>query len=87
MLVTLKNLLNENWRTSNLDAAYGKDLIGVFYNRFDFNLMPMDTVYLHAQYHSYKPGSYHISVPDEDEIAFLQLVLELTDDEEERRRN
>ena len=80
----VKNLLNENWRTSNLDAAYGKDLIGVFYNRFDFNLMPMDTVYLHAQYHSYKPGSYHISVPDEDEIAFLQLVLELTDDEEER---
>lgn len=80
----VKNLINENWRTSDLDAAFGKDLIGVFYNRFDFNLMPMDTVYLEVYYHSYKPGSYRISEPDEDEAAYYRLLLEQIDDEEDR---
>ena len=73
------------WRTSDIDAAFGKDLIGVYYNKFDFNLMPVDTVYLEVYYHSYKPGSYHISVPDEDEAAYYQLLLEIIDDEEERK--
>jgi len=80
----VKNLLNENWRTSDIDAAFGKDLIGVYYNKFDFNLMPMDTVYLEVYYHSYKQGSYHMREIDEDEAAFYQLMLDVAKDEEER---
>lgn len=80
----VKNLLNENWRTSNLDAAFGKDLIGVFYNRFDFNLMPMDTVYLNLYYHSYKQGSYRIRYNvNEEDMALLRMMLEQAKDEEE----
>ena len=80
----VKNLLNENWRTSDIDAAFGKDLIGVYYNKFDFNLMPVDTVYLEVYYHSYKQGSYHMREIDEDEAAFYQLMLDVAKDEEER---
>ena len=83
----VKNLLNENWRTSDIDAAFGKDLIGVYYNKFDFNLMPVvDTVYLDLEvyYHSYKQGSYHMREIDEDEAAFYQLMLDVAKDEEER---
>lgn len=80
----VKNLLNENWRTSDLDAAFGKDLIGVFYNRFDFNLMPMDTVYLEAYYHSYRQDSYHIEELDEFMKEHYQWELEYAKNDEER---
>lgn len=80
----VKNLLNENWRTSDLDAAFGKDLIGVFYNRFDFNLMPMDTVYLEVYYHSYRQGSYHIEELDEFMKEHYQWELEYAKNDEER---
>ena len=80
-----KNLLNENWRTSDIDAAFGRDLIGVYYNKFDFNLMPVDTVYLvEVYYHSYKQGSYHMREIDEDEAAFCRLMLDVVKDEEDR---
>ena len=49
-----KNLLDETWRTS-WDVALGKDLVGVFYNRFDFHLTPLDKKYLEAYYHTYAP--------------------------------
>ncbi len=80
----VKNLLNENWRTSDLDAAFGKDLIGVFYNRFDFNLMPMDTVYLEVYYHSYRQDSYHIEELDEFMKEHYQWELEYAKNDEER---
>lgn len=80
----VKNLLNENWRTSDLDAAFGKDLIGVFYNRFDFNLMPMDTVYLEVYYHSYRQDSYHIEELDEFMKGHYQWELEYAKNDEER---
>jgi transcription-repair coupling factor (superfamily II helicase) len=79
-----ENLLNENWRTSDLDAAFGKDLIGVFYNRFDFNLMPMDTVYLEVYYHSYRQDSYHIEELDEFMKGHYQWELEYAKNDEER---
>ena len=80
----VKNLLNENWRTSDLDAAFGKDLVGVFYNRFDFNLMPMDTVYLEVYYHSYRQDSYHIEELDEFMKEHYQWELEYAKNDEER---
>jgi len=80
----VKNLLNENWRTSDLDAAFGKDLVGVFYNRFDFNLMPMDTVYLEVYYHSYRQDSYHIEELDEFMKEHYQWELECAKNDEER---
>ena len=80
----VKNLLNENWRTSDLDAAFGKDLIGVFYNRFDFNLMPMDTVYLEVYYHSYRQDSYYIEELDEFMKEHYQWELEYAKNDEER---
>ncbi|WP_405333002.1 FISUMP domain-containing protein [Fibrobacter sp.] len=80
----VKNLLNENWRTSDLDAAFGKDLIGVFYNRFDFNLMPMDTVYLEVYYHSYRQDSYHIEELDEFMKERYQWELKYAKNDEER---
>lgn len=49
------NLLNENWRGSDKEAIFGKDLIAVVYDKFDFNLMPMDTTYLKTYYHTYTP--------------------------------
>lgn len=81
----VKNLLNEKWRTSDIDAAFGKDLIGVYYNRFDFNLMPVDTVYLEVYYHSYNQGSYFIKVPDEYEMEYYRYYLENAKNEEERK--
>ena len=51
------NLLDETWRTDR-GAAFGKDLIGVFYNRFDFNLKPMDAKYLKLYYHTYAHESF-----------------------------
>jgi uncharacterized protein (TIGR02145 family) len=81
----VKNLLNENWRTSDLDAAFGKDLIGVYYNKFDFNLMPMDTVYLEVYYHSYRQGSYRVEVPDEYYRAYYLQELKYAKNEEERK--
>ena len=80
----VKNLLNENWRTSDLDAAFGKDLIGVFYNRFDFNIMPMATVYLEVYYHSYRQDSYHIEELDEFMKEHYQWELEYAKNDEER---
>lgn len=56
-----ENLLDETWRTS-WDVALGKGLIGVFYNRFDFNLTPLDKKYLETYYHTYAPrGSFQPS--------------------------
>lgn len=80
----VKNLLNENWRTSDIDAAFGKDLIGVYYNKFDFNLMPVDTVYLEVYYHSYKRGSYRVEELDEDMKEIYRIELEFAKDDEER---
>ncbi len=48
------NLLNENWRTDR-DKALAKGLTGVFYNRLDFNLVPLDWDYLEAYFHTYAP--------------------------------
>ena len=80
----VKNLLNENWRTSDLDAAFGKDLIGVYYNKFDFNLMPVDTVYLEVYYHSYNQGSYRVEELDEYMKEYYQRELEYAKNDEER---
>lgn len=47
------NLLNEKWKSTSKRAALTKDLFGVFHNKFDFNLTPMDPVYLQTYYHTY----------------------------------
>lgn len=47
-----KNLLDESWRTDK-KTAEEKGLGGVFYNRFDFNLEPMDKKFLELYYHTY----------------------------------
>ena len=53
----VNNLLDESWRT-DMYVAYGKSLMGVFYNRFDFNLEPMDKRYLELYYHTYAHESF-----------------------------
>lgn len=53
----VNNLLNESWRTDS-ETASAKDLVGVFYNRFDFNLYPMDRKYLDLYYHIYTHKSF-----------------------------
>ena len=50
------NLLDENWRTDP-ETAKAKDVKGVFFNRFDFNLLPMDK-YLETAYHTYTHESF-----------------------------
>lgn len=77
----VNNLLDETWRTSR-EFAFGKGLIGVFYNRFDFNLVPMDKKYLEVYYHTYEKGSYgKIYEMDESTRTWLATI----EDEEERR--
>lgn len=53
----VNNLLNESWRTDS-ETASDKDLVGVFYNRFDFNLYPMEKKYLDLYYHTYTHESF-----------------------------
>ena len=53
----VNNLLNESWKTDPETAA-AKDLFGVFYDRFDFNLYPMDKKYLDLYYHTYTDESF-----------------------------
>ena len=61
------NLLNENWRTDG-EAAVAKGLIGVFYNRLDFNLVPLNKKYLEAYFHTYAPkGSFQPTDSDADD--------------------
>lgn len=80
-----ENLLDETWRTS-WDVALGKGLIGVFYNRFDFNLTPLDKKYLHAYYHTYAPnGAFQPTDQDADEWnrSFFDSEYPLLDSESE----
>lgn len=51
------NLLDETWRTDR-KTAIDKDMTGVFFNKFDFNLVPMDKKYLDAHYHTYSHRSF-----------------------------
>ena len=60
----INNLLDETWRTDRY-AAFGKDLMGVFYNKFDFNLEPMDKRYLELYYHTYSNKSFGENVEAE----------------------
>lgn len=48
-----EKLFDETWKSSDRELALAKDLIGVFYNKFDFNLTPLSGIYLEAYYHSY----------------------------------
>ena len=60
------NLLDENWRTDR-DKALAKGLTGVFYNRLDFNLVPLDWDYLEAYFHTYAPRmSFQPTSPNDD---------------------
>ena len=67
------NLLNENWRGSDKEVIFGKNLIAVVYDKFDFNLMPMDTAYLETYYHTYTPGLSFVPIDvakDADRYGF-----------------
>ena len=75
------NLYNENWVSSDRKTALAKGIIGVFSDKFDFNLDPMDPKFLETTYHSYslnraalydsaKHGYYDYF---DDEGAFLPL--------------
>ncbi len=60
------NLLDENWRTDR-ETAIAKGLTGVFYNRLDFNLVPLDKRYLEAYFHTYAPKmSFQPTSPNDD---------------------
>ena len=60
------NLLDENWRTDR-ETALAKGLTGVFYNRLDFNLVPLDEQYLEAYFHTYAPKmSFQPTSPNDD---------------------
>jgi uncharacterized protein (TIGR02145 family) len=56
----VNNLLDETWRTDR-ETSHERDLIGVFYNRFDFNLVPMDKKYLELYYHTYTHKSFDVN--------------------------
>ena len=61
-----KNLLDENWRTDR-ETAIAKGLTGVFYNRLDFNLVPLDKQFLEAYFHTYAPRmSFQPTSPNDD---------------------
>ena len=60
------NLLDENWRTDR-ETAIAKGLTGVFYNRLDFNLVPLDEQFLEAYFHTYAPKmSFQPTSPNDD---------------------
>lgn len=60
------NLLDENWRTDR-ETAIAKGLTGVFYNRLDFNLVPLDKQFLEAYFHTYAPRmSFQPTSPNDD---------------------
>ena len=70
----VNNLLDENWRTSRY-YAFGKGLTGVFYNRFDFNLVPMDKDLLEIFYHTYGKNSYGMTPePEEDMKEWIESI-------------
>ncbi|WP_298772445.1 FISUMP domain-containing protein [uncultured Fibrobacter sp.] len=83
-----QNLLDETWRASDIEAAFGKDLIGVFFNKFDFNLSVMDAKYLETYYHAYTLDednlSYNAPAFDNDDpwkdpkIQFFDMDYPLT---------
>lgn len=53
----LENLFDETWKTVG-ESAFAKGSPGVFHNRFDFNLEPMDMEYLSLDYHTYAHESF-----------------------------
>ena len=85
----VNNLLDETWRTDR-QTAEAKDLYGVFSNKFDFNLVPMDKKYLELYYHTYAHEafvegvkteldsllSYNQEIGDEDEVNWLLYQIE-----------
>jgi uncharacterized protein (TIGR02145 family) len=73
----MNNLLDENWRTDE-KTARAKSLYGVFTNRFDFNLVPMDKKYLDLYYHTYSHQSFV-----ERAEAELDSLFELAEDSDE----
>jgi hypothetical protein len=81
------NLLDENWRTDR-ETAIAKGLTGVFYNRLDFNLVPLDKQFLEANFHTYAPRmSFQPTSPNDDvwnrefftRDEFIDYPLEKTD--------
>ena len=56
----VNNLLDETWRTDR-KATHEWGLYGVFYNRFDFNLVPMDKKDLELYYHTYTHKSFDVN--------------------------
>ena len=81
----LQNLLDSTWRTDK-KTAEKKGLSGVFFNRFDFNLVPMDKKYLELKYHSYAQGSYYISEEIEKERDDIQRLIETAESKKEREK-
>ncbi|SHK23147.1 FISUMP domain-containing protein [Fibrobacter sp. UWB12] len=51
------NLLDETWRTDK-ETAMAKDMTGVFFNKFDFNLKPMEKKYLNVTYNTYSHNTF-----------------------------
>lgn len=62
-----QNLLNENWVSSNRETAVAKGLIGVYFDKFDFNLTPMDPIYLETSYHAYTIDNYYLAAKPDSE--------------------
>ena len=83
------NLLDETWRTDK-KTAIAKSMTGVFFNKFDFNLVPMDKKLLSVNYHIYSHKSftqekemeleslqhYYTNVGDTEAVAWVSTYLE-----------
>ena len=73
----IEGLLDENWKTDR-ETARAKDLYGVYANRFDFNLVPMDKKHLRLYYHTYSHKSFV-----EKAKAELHSLYELSESSDE----
>lgn len=71
----LENLLDETWRTGG-KSTFAKSATGVFHNRFDFNLEPMDKEYLRLYYHTYAHESFAGENTQELWMALYQYCVE-----------
>ena len=71
----LENLFDETWKTDR-ESAFAKSSVGVFHNRFDFNLEPMDKEYLRLYYHTYVHESFSGKNTEELWMALYQYCNE-----------